>query len=178
MLTDRDGKAALHATTVDQVCARWSDDGSLAHAGSASVAPRADQHQRDRRVLPGEGTHPVAPKGGAGLGSAGHPHPPGAQVIALMDHHGDGWAPLPGAPVHAAETVLRPAGLKTGKRAAKLTGWGLPGAALHRDGGLDAQANRQALFKAGLLPHLKEHPRHRQRPKRGRKRLGHAAMQA
>jgi hypothetical protein len=43
---------------------------------------------------------------------------------------------------------------------------------------LDAQANRQALFKAGLLPHLKEHPRHRQRPKRGRKRLGHAAMQA
>jgi hypothetical protein len=98
--------------------------------------------------------------------------------MARMDHHGDGWAPLPGAPVHAAETVLRPAGLKTGKRAAKRTGWGRPGAARHRDGGLEAQANRQALFKAGLMPHLQEHPRHRQRPTRGRKRVGHAAMQA
>jgi len=112
------------------------------------------------------------------MGSAGHTHPKGDKVIALMDHHGDGWAPLPGAPVHAAETMLRPEGWKTWKRGATLTGLGLPGASRHRDGGLDAQANRQARCKAGLIPHLQEHPRHRQRPTRGRKRLCKAAMQA
>ena len=47
---------------------------------------------------------------------------------------------------------------------------------LTRAAGLASKANRQAVFKAGLKPTITENPRHRQKPKRGRKRLFAAAL--
>src|SRR5271166_6514108 len=40
----------------------------------------------------------------------------------------------------------------------------------------DSRHNRKAIFNAGLVPNIKENPRNRKAPKRGRKRLFNAAV--
>src|SRR5688572_20701055 len=47
---------------------------------------------------------------------------------------------------------------------------------LNLDGGFDSVSNRKAIFNAGLIPNIKENPRNRRRPKRGRKRLFNQAI--
>ena len=61
--------------------------------------------------------------------------------------------------------------MKALKRVAKLTGLGLHRSYLNLDGGFDSKHNREVLFTAGLIPNIKENPRHRKTTKRGRKRL-------
>ncbi len=112
------------------------------------------------------------------MGYSGHKHQQGKTVLATIDHNGSVLAPLPVAPVNTADTVLLPEGLKAFKRVAKLTGLDRTGASLNLDGGCDSQANRQTIFHAGMIPNVKEHPRHRKTPKRGRKRLFNAAIRA
>src|SRR6266849_71809 len=168
---DAQGHAAIHYTTVYKVFARWSDDGSLEDAFIASVKHLADQHQLDLSVLHGDGTNTVAKKGGDGIGYSGHKHQKGEKVIAIIDNNGYVLAPLPVAPVNEADTVLFPEGLKALKRVAKLTGFGFKGAYLNLDGGFDLTSNRKAIFNAGMIPNIKENPRNRKTPKRGRKRL-------
>jgi Transposase DDE domain len=157
---------------------RWSDDGSLEQAFSASVRHLAAHHQRDLSLLHGDGTNTVTKKGGDGIGYAGHKHQKGEKVIAIIDNHGYVLAPLPVAPVNEADTVLLRAGLKGLKRMAKCAGLALGGAYHNLDGGFDSQANRKAIFNAGMIPNIKENPRNRKRPKRGRKRWFNAAMHA
>ena len=176
--TDHDGKAEIHYTTVYKVFARWSDNGSLAHAFIASVGHLADQHCLDLSVLHGDGTNTVAKKGGDGLGYSGHKHQKGEKVLAIIDNNGYVLAPLPVAPVNEADTVLLPEGLKALKQVAMLTGLELQGAYLNLDGGFDSARNRKAIFNAGLIPNIKENPRNRKRPKRGRKRLFNRAIHA
>jgi transposase len=178
VLKDSNGKAEIHYTTVYKVFARWSDDGSLEHAFIASVAYLSDQRQLDLRVLHGDGTNTVAKKGGDGIGYSGHKHQKGEKIIAIIDNNGYVLAPLPVAPVNAADTVLLPEGLKTLKRIAKLTGLRLTGSYLNLDGGFDSQSNRKAIFNAGMIPNIKENPRNRKATKRGRKRLFNAAIHA
>lgn len=176
--TDPQGNAAIHDTTVYKVFARWADDGSLEEAFIASVAPLSDHHPLALTVLHGEGTNTVAKKGGDGIGDSGHKHQQGEKVLAIIDNNGDVWAPLPVAPVNTADPVLLPEGLKALKRVARLPGLELDGAYLTLDGGFDSKANRKAIFTAGLIPNIKENPRHRKPPKRGRKRLFHAVIPA
>src|SRR6266446_3555687 len=173
-----DGKAAIHYTTVYKVFARWSDDGSLEEAFIASVKHLADHHQLDLRILHGDGTNTVAKKGGDGLGYSGHKHQKGEKVIAIIENNGYVLAPLPVAPVNEADTVLFPEGLKALKRVAKLTGLDLKGVYLNLDGGFDSKSNRKAIFNAGMIPNIKENPRHRKTPKRGRKRWFNTAIHA
>jgi hypothetical protein len=172
------GTAALHAPTGSTVCARWADDGARAPAFIASVAPLSEPKPRALSVRQGEGTHTVAQQGGDGLGAGGHTHPKGETGIARLDHNGSGLAPLPGAPGHAAEPGLVPAGLQALQRGAQRPGWGLKGASLTLAGGCAATSKRQARFKAGMRPHIQETPRHRPRPKRGRPRWGNPAIHA
>jgi transposase len=175
---DHNGTAAIHDTTVDNIFARWSDDGALAHAFIASVAHLSEHNHRDLSVLHGDGTNPVAQKGGDGIGYSGHTHHKGEKVIASIENNGDVLAPLPVAPVNEAATVLWPAGLKAWKRGAKLTGFGRNGSYLNRDGGGDSTSNRKAIFNAGMIPNIKENPPTRTHPKRGRKRVFNQAIQA
>jgi transposase len=175
---DTQGKPAIHYTTVYRVFARWSDDGSLEQAFIASVKQLADHHQLDLSVLHGDGTNTVAKKGGDGIGYSGHKHQKGEKVIAIIDNNGYVLAPLPVAPVNAADTVLLPEGLKGLKRVAKLTGLVLAGAYLNLDGGFDAKTNRKAIFNAGMIPNIKENLRNRKAPKRGRKRWFNAVIHA
>jgi transposase len=176
--TDTDGKPAIHYTTVYKVFARWSDDSSLEQAFIASVRHLADHHQLDLSILHGDGTNTVAKKGGDGIGYSGHKHQQGEKVIAIIDNNGYVLAPLPVAPVNEADTVLLPEGLKALKRVAKRTGLVLEGAYLNLDGGFDSKSNRKAIFNAGMIPNIKENPRNRKTPKRGRKRLFNAAIHA
>ena len=175
---DAHGNAAIHYTTVYKVFARWSDDGSLEDAFIASVGHLSDHNPLELSVLHGDGTNTVAKQGGDGIGYSGYKHQKGEKVIAIIDNNGSVLAPLPVAPVNEADTMLLPAGLKGLKRVAKLTGLDLKGAYLNLDGGFDSTHNRKVIFNAGLIPNIKENPRNRQTPKRGRKRLFNEAIQA
>lgn len=175
---DRDGKPEIHYTTVYKVFAKWADDGSLEHAFIASVGHLANHHQLDLSILHGDGTNTVAKKGGDGIGYSGYKHQKGEKVIAIIDNNGYVLAPLPVAPVNEADTVLLPEGLKALKRVAKLTGLDLDKAYLNLDGGFDSKPNRKVIFNAGLIPNIKENPRNRKAPKRGRKRLFNKAIHA
>ena len=72
--------------------------------------------------------------------------------------------------------LLFPEGLKALKKVAKEVGVDLQGAYLNLDGGFDSARNRKCIFNAGLIPNIKENPRNRRRPKRGRKRLFNQAI--
>jgi transposase len=74
--------------------------------------------------------------------------------------------------------VLLPEGLKGLKQVAKLTGLHIDGSYLNLDGGFDSARNRKAIFNVGLIPNIKENPRNRKCPKRGRKRLFNRAIHA
>src|SRR5262245_16882894 len=74
--------------------------------------------------------------------------------------------------------VRLPQGLQALKKVAQEIGVDLRGAYLNLDGGFDAARRRKLIFNAGMIPHITENPRHRKTPKRGRKRLCNAAIQA
>jgi hypothetical protein len=61
----------------------------------ASVVHLAAAQQRDRRMLHG-----------AGSGSSGYKPQKGEKVIAMTDNQGSVLAPVPVAPVHAADRGL------------------------------------------------------------------------
>ena len=83
--------------------------------------------------------------------------------------------PRPGDKWHLDEAFLT-IKLKALKRVAKLTGLSLHRSYLNLDGGFDSKFNRKVIFNAGLIPNIKENPRNRKAPKRGRKRLFDAAI--
>jgi transposase len=89
----------------------------------------------------------------------------------MIDNHGYVLSPLTVAPVNTVDMVLLPRGLKALKRVARQVGLDLTGAVLNLDAGCDSKAKRKAIFNAGLTPNIKENPRNRQTPKRGRKRI-------
>jgi transposase len=98
--------------------------------------------------------------------------------MAIIDNHGSVLGTLPVAPVNETDMVLLPEGLKALKKVAKEGGLDLRGAYLNLDGGFDSAHNRKCIFNAGMMPNIKENPRHRKTPKRGRKRLFNAALHA
>jgi transposase len=96
----------------------------------------------------------------------------------MTDNHGYVLSPLPVAPVHETDMILLPEGLKALKRVAKTVGLTLTGAYLNLDAGFDSTHHRTCMFNAGMIPNIKENPRHRKRTKRGRKRFFNAAIHA
>jgi len=82
------------------------------------------------------------------------------------------------APVNETDMVLLPKGLQALKQVAKEVGLDLKRAYLNLDGGFDSTRNRKCMFNAGMIPNIKENPRHRKTTKRGRKRLCNAAIHA
>ncbi len=67
--------------------------------------------------------------------------------------------------------VLLSDGLKDFKQVARSVGLDLTETTLNLDAGFDSKANRRCVFNAGMKPNIKENPRNRQKPKRGRKRF-------
>ena len=56
-------------------------------------------------------------------------------------------------------------------RIAKLSAIDLKGTIMSLDAGYDSLANRKLIFNRGMIPNIKENPRNRKKPKRGRKRI-------
>src|SRR6266436_137623 len=175
---DANGTPAIHYTTVYKVFARWADDGSLWQAFLASVRHLAAEKQLDTSVLHGDGTQHRRQKRGDGMSYSGYKHQKGEKVIAIIDNHGSVLAPVPVAPVNETDMVLLPEGLKALRKVAQEVGIDLRGAYLNLDGGFDSAHNRKCIFNAGLIPNVKENPRNRKTPKRGRKRLFNATIHA
>jgi hypothetical protein len=67
MPQDSTGTPAIHDTTIDKVCAKGADDGSLWQAWVARVAHLSAEKQLDLRVLHGDGTNTGAKKGAMAL---------------------------------------------------------------------------------------------------------------
>ena len=88
----------------------------------------------------------------------------------MTDNHGYVLSPHPVAPVNKTDMVLFPDGLKALKKVATEVSWDLRGTDVNLDAGVDATYNRQCMFNAGMIPHIKENPRNRKSPKRGRRR--------
>jgi hypothetical protein len=82
------------------------------------------------------------------------------------------------APVHATARGLLPKGLKALKPVAKQIGVDWRGADRNLDGGVDSRHHRKSIVNAGMIPNMKENPRHRKRTKCGRKRLFNAPSHA
>jgi Transposase DDE domain len=82
------------------------------------------------------------------------------------------------APVNETDMVLLPQGLQALKQVAKKVRVDLRGAYLNLDGGFDSRHNRKMIFSAGMIPNIKENPRHRKTTKRGRKRFFNEAIHA
>jgi len=82
------------------------------------------------------------------------------------------------APVNETDIVLFPEGLQALKEVAKEVGLDLHGAYFNLVCGLQPARNKKMIFNAGLIPNIKENPRNRKTPKRGRKRLFNAAIHA
>ena len=173
------GKPAIHYTTIYKVFAKWADDGSLEQAFIASVQHLAEHNQLDLRILHGDGTNTVAKKGGDGIGYSGHKHQKGEKVIAIIDNNGYVLAPLPVAPVNDSgygAVPRRVEGLEAGGQA---DGFGCSRARISISMvGSIPRRNRKAIFNAGMIPNIKENPRNRKTPKRGRKRLFNQAIHA
>jgi hypothetical protein len=74
--------------------------------------------------------------------------------------------------------ILLPEGLKALKKVAKKVGLALRGAYLNLDAGFDSTHHRKCIFNAGMIPNIKENPRNRKTPKRGRKRFFNATIHA
>ena len=89
-------------------------------------------------------------------------------MLGLTDNHGFVLSPLTVAPVNRSDMVLLPAGLAHLTEVANRAALDLTGATLNLDAGFDSQKNRKCIFNAGLKPNIKENPRNRQTPKRGR----------
>ena len=96
----------------------------------------------------------------------------------MTDNNGYVLAPLPVAPVNETDMVLLPKGLQALKQVAKEVGLDLRGAYVNLDGGFDSRAHRRCIFNAGMIPNIKENPRNRKTPKRGRKRFFNEAIHA
>jgi Transposase DDE domain len=96
--------------------------------------------------------------------------------MALVENQGYVLSPLTVAPVNEVDMVLLPQGLKALKRVTREAGLEVSGAGLNLDAGFDSKANRKSVFNAGLKPNIKENPRNRQTPKRGRKRFFDAVL--
>ena len=82
------------------------------------------------------------------------------------------------APLNETDMVLLPQGLKALKQVAKEVRVDLRGAYVNLDGGFDSRHNRKMIFNAGMIPNIKENPRHRKTTKRGRKRFFNEAIHA
>ena len=76
------------------------------------------------------------------------------------------------------DMVLFPDGLNALKKVAQMADWVLKGADPNLDAGCDSTHNRKMIFNAGMIPNIKENPRHRKTTKRGRKRLFNEAIPA
>lgn len=137
----------------------------------ATVEQLAANHLLDTEVLHADGTCTVAKRGGDNVGRNGHKHHKGDKVVAICDRNRNIIAPFLAAPGNASEMTLFPNAFKALKKIVKRLGISIAGSIMSLDAGYDSRVNRKEIFNAKMVPNIKENPRNRKKPKRGRPRL-------
>lgn len=165
------GEAEIHYTRVWHKWKQWVEHKSIAALFEESVRQLQQQGQLDTSLLHGDGTNVVAKKGGDISGYSGHKHQTGNKVLAIHDNAGNVLAGATIAAVNQSDMTLLPTALRDLKRTLKRCGITIPKTTpLNLDAGFDSRKNRKLIWNARLKPNIKENPRNRKRPKRGRKR--------
>jgi transposase len=170
-LNPKTGKGEIHYSNVYKPFAKWQTDGSWECAFNSSVFFLKTADQLDISVLHGEGSNTVAKKGGDGIGYSGHKHQKGEKTRVIVDNNGYILSPMTFNSVNRHETTLLPSSLNHLSHLKKAIGLELKGTILNLDAGFDSLVNRKYIFNRQMKPNIKENPRNRQHPKKGRKRL-------
>lgn len=168
---DEEGKPVIHYTQIYRNFARWSEDGSLEAVFINSVAHLAAEKRLDLSVLHADGNNTIAKKGGDKVGFSGYKHQKGEKILAIIENNGYVIAPLAAAPVNESDMTLLPAAFSQLKMIINLLGLIIAGAIFNLDAGFDSKHNRKLVRRLKCQPNIKENPRGRKKPKRGRKRF-------
>lgn len=170
-LNPETGKPEIHYTNVYKHFAKWQVDGSIEYTFNSSVLFIKTTDQLDVSVIHGDSSNTVAKKGGDGISYSGYKHQKGEKTMVIVDNNGYILSPMIVASINRHETTLLPKSLKHLSDLAKSIGLELKGIFLNLDASFDSLVNRQYIFNRHMKPNIKENPRRRQSPKKGRKRL-------
>lgn len=168
---DASGKPEISPSRVFRIFKDWLHSGVFAKIFGESVQRLLKDGRFDLSIIHGDGTTTAAKKGGDMIGRNGHKNIKGEKVVAFVDRLCNVLCPFTIAPGNASEMTLLPEALKDLKVFLKKMGISLKGVVASFDSGYDSKANRKKIFNAGMTPNIKENPRNRKKPKRGRKRL-------
>jgi transposase len=91
--------------------------------------------------------------------------------LAIIDNNGYVIAPLAAAPVNETDMTMLPSSFKCLSVVVNTIGLILAGAIFNLDSGFDSRKNRRLVQRFAMKPNIKENPRNRQSPKRGKKRF-------
>jgi len=138
---------------------------------NSSVSLLNCSDQLDISVIHGDASNTIAKKGGDGIGYSGHKHQKGEKTMAIVDNNGYILSPMTVDSVNRHDTILLPKSLNHLSQLKKSIGLELKGTLFNLDAGFDSLINRKYIFNRQMKPNIKENPRNRQQPKRGRKRL-------
>jgi hypothetical protein len=165
-LNPKTGKGEIHYSNVYKHFAKWQTDGSWECAFNSSVFLLKTSEKRDISVLHGDASNTVAKKGGDRIGYSGHKHQKCEKTMVIVDNNGYILSPMTVDSVNRHDTTLLPL-----SHLKKAIGLELNATILNLDAGFDSLVNRKYIFNRQMKPNIKENPRNRQHPKKGRKRL-------
>ena len=136
-----------------------------------SVIVLHEKGRLDTSIIHGDGSLTTAKKGGDFLGFSGHKHMKGEKVVAFCDRHCNVLSPMMIPPANRHEGPLFGGAFVFLKDIFKRMGRSLKGSVMSLDSAYDSGKNRKKTFNAWMIPNIKENPRNRKSPKRGRKRF-------
>ncbi len=168
---DYNGEPEIHYTRVFRIYQRWAQDGSLEQVFSNTVSVLKNRDLLDLSVVHGDGTTSMAKKGGEDVGYSGHKHFTGQKIVAFVDRNCNVIAPFATASGNKHESKMFDSAFDGLKNILANIGVSLKDIVASLDSAYDSRAIRKKIFNAGMIPNIKENPRNRKKPKRGRKRL-------
>ena len=95
----------------------------------------------------------------------------GEIIVAFCDRHCNVLSPMIIAPGNRHEGLLFGGAFDFLRDIFKRMGRTLKGSVMSLDSAYDSVENRKKTFNAGMIPNIKENPRNRKSPKRGKKRF-------
>ena len=174
---DASGNPEIHYTSIWKKYKQWVQNGSIQQIFYESVRHLNQQGALDLSVLHVDGTNIVAKLGSNHTGYSGHKHQKGNKIVAIVDNEGNIIAPMTIATVNQTGMTLLPNALSDLKTTCTACEIQIPEqTVLNLDAGFDSKKNRKTIWNAKLKPNIKENPRNRKKPKRGRKRFFDKAL--
>lgn len=168
---DATGKPEIHYTQIFRAFKKWLNCGVILKIFEYSVFTLHSAGLLDTSVTHGDGSTTMAKKGGDCLGFSGHKHMKSEKIVAFVDRNCNVLSPMTVAPGNKHEGPLFKKAFKSLKNLFKRMGRSLLNSVASLDYAYDSHSNRKDIFNAGMIPNIKENPRNRKHPKRGRKRV-------